>query len=102
MSGAVYSLLLRALLPLQVLRFWWQGWRHPVYRGSLRAHLATGLTARSDRPLWLHAASAGEVQALAGLLRELRDQHPALPLLLTVGTSTGLLRARELYAAWLK
>lgn len=102
MSRTLYSLLLRVLLPLQVLAFWWRGWRHPVYRGSLRAHLAAGLTARADRPLWLHAASAGEVQALAGLLQQLRQQHPSLPLLLTVGTPTGLLRARELYATWLK
>lgn len=101
MPRALYSLLLRLVLPLQALRFWWRGWRHPVYRGSLRAHLALGLVARHDRPLWLHAASAGEVQALAELLRQLREQCPSLPLLLTVGTPTGLLRARELYTAWL-
>ncbi len=101
MSRAVYSLLLRLVLPLQVLRFCWRGWRHPVHRGELRAHLSWGLTPRSDRPLWLHAASAGEVQALAGLLQQLRERHPALPLLLTVGTATGLQRARELYAQWL-
>ncbi|HXC57882.1 MAG TPA: 3-deoxy-D-manno-octulosonic acid transferase [Steroidobacteraceae bacterium] len=97
----LYSLLLRLLLPLQVLRFWWRGWRHPVYRGSVRAHLSFGLVVRHDRPLWLHAASAGEVQALAGLLRQLRERHASLPLLLTVGTATGLLRARELFAGWL-
>ena len=97
----LYSLLLRLVLPLQALGFWWRGWRHPVYRGSLRAHLWLEMPARADRPLWLHAASAGEVQSLAGLLQHLRAQFPALPLLLTVGTPTGLLRARELYAAWL-
>jgi 3-deoxy-D-manno-octulosonic-acid transferase len=101
MSRTVYSLLLRLVLPLQVLRFWWRGWRHPIHRGALRAHLSWGLTPRDDRPLWLHAASAGEVQALAGLLQQLRERHPALPLLLTVGTATGLQRARELYGEWL-
>lgn len=101
MSRTLYSLLLRLVLPLQALRFWWRGCRHPVYRGSVRAHLARGLAARRDRPLWLHAASAGEVQALAGLLHQLRDLHSSLPLLLTVGTPTGLLRANELYAAWI-
>jgi 3-deoxy-D-manno-octulosonic-acid transferase len=101
MSRTFYSLLLRLVLPLQALRFWWRGWRHPVYRSSLRAHLSWGLTRRGDRPLWLHAASAGEVQALAGLLQQLREHHPSLPLLLTVGTPIGLLRARELYATWL-
>jgi 3-deoxy-D-manno-octulosonic-acid transferase len=97
MSRAAYSLLLRLVLPLQVLRFWWRGWRHPVHRGALGARLAWKLSQRRDRPLWLHAASAGEVQALAGLLQQLRERHPALPLLLTVGTATGLQRARELY-----
>ena len=52
-------------------------------------------TERFDR---LHAASVGEVQACAALLAQLRHDLPALPLLLSVGTPTGLARARSLFA----
>lgn len=44
----------------------------------------------ADMPLvWIHAVSLGETRAAAILLRELREQIPALRLLLTNGTATG-------------
>jgi 3-deoxy-D-manno-octulosonic-acid transferase len=98
MTRTLYSLLLRLALPVQALRYRWRGWRNPEYRGSLRGHLALGLPVRSDHPLWLHAASVGEVQALSPLVHRLREDFPALPLLITVGTPTGLTRARERFA----
>jgi len=48
---------------------------------------------RDDRPLWFHAASVGEVQALVPLVRALERQHPALPVLVTTFTATGGERA---------
>lgn len=101
MTRTLYSLLLRLALPAQALRYRWRGWRNPEYRGSLRAHLALGLRVRGDRPLWLHAASVGEVQALSPLVHRLREAFPAMPLLITVGTPTGLTRARERFAQFI-
>lgn len=98
MSRAVYTLLLRLWLPWHALGLWRRGQRDPVLRTSLAAHLARQLPERNDRPLWLHAASVGELQALAGLLELLRERHARLPLLLTVGTAAGLSRARMLFA----
>jgi 3-deoxy-D-manno-octulosonic-acid transferase len=98
MQRVLYSLLLRLALPLQMLRFGWFGWRNPIYRGSLRAHLALSLIARTDRPLWLHAASLGEVQALALLVERLRVQYSDQPLIITVGTEPGLELARQRFA----
>lgn len=92
----LYSLLLRIALPFAMLAFLWRGWRSPAYRGSLRERLGLSLQSRVDRPLWLHAASVGEVRALAVLVRALYSE--GLPLLVTVGTPTGLARARELFA----
>jgi 3-deoxy-D-manno-octulosonic-acid transferase len=96
MSRWLYSQLLRVALPFAVLGFLWRGWRSPACRGSVRERLGWSLRSRADRPLWLHAASVGEVQALAALLRALHQD--AVPLLLTVGTPTGLQRARALCA----
>jgi 3-deoxy-D-manno-octulosonic-acid transferase len=96
MSRWLYSLLLRIALPVAVLAFLWRGWRERAYRGSLHQRLACSLQARADRPLWLHAASVGEVRALAVLVRALHADSS--PLLVTVGTPVGLARARELFA----
>ncbi len=90
----LYSLLLTVALPFAVLAFLWRGWRSPVYRGSLRERLGWSLPARTDRPLWLHAASVGEVRALNALLRALPADAP--PLLVTVGTPTGLSRGARI------
>lgn len=95
MSRTLYSLLLRALLPFAALWFKWRGWRHPACRGSLRRRLGRRLPARHDAPLWLHAASIGELRALVALLPALPAD--AAPFLVTVGTPTGLTRARELF-----
>jgi 3-deoxy-D-manno-octulosonic-acid transferase len=92
----LYSLLLRIALPFAVLAFLWRGWRAPAYKGSVRERLGWSLLARADRPLWLHAASVGEVRALAVLVRALHADP--LALLVTVGTPVGLARARELFA----
>ena len=92
-----YTLALRLLLPFAMLWFCWRGWRNHAYHGRLREPLALGAPPRTDRPLWLHAASVGEAQALGGLLRALAQLPAAPALLLTVGTPTGLARARELY-----
>jgi 3-deoxy-D-manno-octulosonic-acid transferase len=98
MARLLYTLLLALMLPLFIIWMKWRGWRNPVHRGSLRQRLALGLQQRQDRPLWLHAASVGEVQALSGLVRLLLQQRPAQQLLITVGSPTGVARAVRLFA----
>lgn len=94
MSRWFYSLMLRLLLPAAAVWFVWRGWRTPAHRGRLAQRLSIRLHARDDRPLWLHAASIGELRALIALLPHL---DPG-PLLITVGSPAGLARAREHFA----
>lgn len=98
MARLLYTLLLALMLPLFIIWMKWRGWRNPVHRGSMRQRLAIGLQQRQDRPLWLHAASVGEVQALSGLVRLLLRERPAQQLLITVGSPTGVARAVRLFA----
>jgi 3-deoxy-D-manno-octulosonic-acid transferase len=56
-----------------------------------------GLGAPLAAPVWLHAASVGEVQAAAILVAALRQRDAQLPLLVTVTTAAGLARARALF-----
>jgi 3-deoxy-D-manno-octulosonic-acid transferase len=50
--------------------------------------------------IWLHAVSVGEVVSAAGLLQELRDRHPNLPLWVSVGTVAGRVIAEERLAGF--
>lgn len=92
----LYSLLLHLLLPGALLWNAWRGWRTPALRSAPGARLAWRSTPRTDQPLWLHAASVGELRAVAALRPQLA--HLKMPLLLTVGTPTGLARARGMFA----
>lgn len=93
----LYSLLLGLILPGAVLWNAWRGWRTPALRCRLGERMAWHLPPRTDRPLWLHAASVGELRAVAALRPQLR--HLPVPLLVTVGTPTGLARAREMFGS---
>ena len=58
------------------------------------------LAALAGRPVvWIHAASAGEVSAVAGLLRSLRGRPSPPALLVTTMTAAGLEKARSLKLA---
>jgi 3-deoxy-D-manno-octulosonic-acid transferase len=75
----------------------WFLWKHRRDRdgAGLAQRLGFGLPRRDDHPVWLHAASVGEVRSLSVLLRLLHRSGFAL--LLTVGTPTGFTHARKLY-----
>lgn len=93
----LYTLMLALLLPAVLVWMTWRGWRNPAHKGSLAERLGLGLPQRSDRPVWLHAASVGEVQSLSGLVSRFVQQQPDQPLLITVGSPTGVTRARSLF-----
>jgi 3-deoxy-D-manno-octulosonic-acid transferase len=97
----LYTLLLGVLLPVAMLWLIWRGWRNAAYRDNLHQRLALGLPARTDRPLWLHAASVGEVQSLTGLVQRLAA-NTSTPLLMTIGSPTGFARAQLLFSKLLQ
>jgi 3-deoxy-D-manno-octulosonic-acid transferase len=49
--------------------------------------------------IWLHGASAGDLQALAPMMRQFRDHFPGCQILLSTITNTGWLMARERLAS---
>jgi 3-deoxy-D-manno-octulosonic-acid transferase len=97
MLRVLYTLLLRLLLPIAGLLFWWRGRRDPAHRVNLRERLGHGRQRQGPQPVWIHAVSVGEVQAAAGLIALLRERDPWRPVLLTMATATGRQRAQALY-----
>ena len=49
--------------------------------------------------IWLHGASAGDLQALAPMMRRFRLKYPDCRILVSTITNTGFLMARERFAA---
>ena len=99
LARAGYSLLLRGVVPLYLLRVLWRGRREPLYAERMRERLGF-----SDRPLapgalWVHAVSLGETRAAAPLLAALREALPGVRILLTHGTATGRAAGQALLGA---
>ena len=94
---AVYVLLTYLLAPIVIALEGWKALWNSDYRGRL--HQRLGFVAEQDRPgcLWVHAVSVGEVQAAAGLIRELRRRVPGLDVVLTTVTPTGAQRVKALF-----
>src|SRR6185312_15944892 len=67
----LYTLLLRLLLPLALLRLWWRGRREEAYRAHVEERFghyeAEELLVAPPRLIWIHAVSVGEARAAAPL-----------------------------------
>lgn len=89
-----YRVLFTLLAPLLVLHSVWQGYKNRDSRLALQ-RLGLKLPQRSDRPVWLHMASVGEVNAAAPLIQELQLRHPGLPIIVSTVTATGAAMAAK-------
>lgn len=94
MMRSLYTLVLRLLLPLALLRLYWRSIKAPTYRHRVPERLALGAPAPPAQ-VWIHAVSVGEVQAAEPLIRGLRARHPGLQVLVTTTTPTGAQRLRD-------
>lgn len=100
MTRGIYNLLLGLLFPLVFVALTVRGWRNPQAAVPWRERLALvrpPLPPGSPDPLWVHAVSLGEVQAASALVAALRLRDRTRPVLFTVGTLTGMQRARACF-----
>ena len=89
LARRAYSLLLRLLGPVYVLRLWWRGRAEPMYRHAMAERLGGYDGEPSSGWVWVHAVSLGETLAAAALVEALRALRPGMRLLLTHSTATG-------------
>lgn len=108
MTQAVYSLLMRLIVPLALARLWWRGRLEPGYREGLAErlgfHPGAAANAAASPVAWVHAVSVGEARASAGFVRGLLAR--GLRVVATCTTAAGRDTLRELHGdgvtiAWL-
>lgn len=92
---AVYAGLWLLLWPLALLYLWRKGRREPLYRAFFAERFG-GLPAWDARPVWLHAASLGELRGAAPLVRALLTEGHTLQI--TTLTPAGRTAASTLFA----
>ena len=92
-----YSLALYLLAPVTVYHLIWRGFRLPAYLQRWSERYARYRSPPTQRTLWLHAVSVGEVNAAVPVVNALRRGRPDLRLLVTTITPTGSERVRALW-----
>lgn len=90
----VYAALWFVLLPLALAYLWHKGRREPLYRAFVGERFGR-FPCRDDRPVWLHAASLGELRGAAPLVQALLAE--GYPLQITTLTPAGRSAASTLF-----
>jgi 3-deoxy-D-manno-octulosonic-acid transferase len=85
---SIYNVASRIALPFALAYFYWRGRADPEYRRHWRERLGRG-AGLPTAPIWIHAASVGEVVLITPLITALLDACPERTFLLTTFTPTG-------------
>ena len=92
-----YTLLLRLVCPLLLLRLFLRGRKEAAYTQYIGQRLGFYGALKPQRgALWLHAVSLGEMRTAALFIRQWRAENPSTPLLLTCSTATGRAEGEKL------
>jgi 3-deoxy-D-manno-octulosonic-acid transferase len=98
----LYTLALRAALPLILLRLWWRGRREPEYRKDIGQRFGKYESGKAPsqpgaKLIWIHAVSVGEARAAAPLVHALRKALPEHRVLITCMTAAGRATLEQIY-----
>lgn len=93
----LYSLLAYLLTPVMFGIMLWRGLRERGYWSNLHERFGFGAQRSGESCVWVHAASVGEINAAAVLIRALLARYSGMPLVITTMTPTGAQLACSLF-----
>ncbi|MEY3518495.1 MAG: hypothetical protein RLZ89_1355, partial [Pseudomonadota bacterium] len=76
MMRHMYSLLMRALMPLMWLKLRLRARHEPIYAESMGERFGYYQQPALAGALWIHAVSLGETRSVRALVKALRDTYP--------------------------
>ncbi len=94
----IYLILICFLAPVAAFGAWLRGLTDPQRRERMADRFGRPQVAIASPVFWVHAASMGEVQAGAILVRRLLAAYPRHEVVMTTMTATGAMRVRALFA----
>lgn len=99
----LYTVAFNVLIPLFVLNLWWRSRKNAAYRQRIEERFGY-VAQRSDteRCLWVHAVSVGEVIAAKPLIERLRHEYPHATLWITTTTPTGSAMVKRLFGEYVR
>ena len=86
---ALYTVVLRLVVPFFLLRLWWRGRREPGYRDAVEERFGRYWTDVKPKMAWVHAVSVGEARAAAPLVHALQALLPDHGIIVTCTTAAG-------------
>jgi 3-deoxy-D-manno-octulosonic-acid transferase len=93
----LYTVVLRLMLPLVLVRLWLRGRREPGYRQGVSERFGVYRGEKPGKLVWVHAVSVGEARAAAPLVRALAAQLPDHRILVTCTTAAGRETLKQVY-----
>ena len=94
-----YNLFLYVLFPFAILRLFSKKEFNlsEVSRIKERLGKVNPENSFTEKPIWIHAVSVGEVKVASLLVKEIKKRHPNSKIFLTVSTLTGSRQLKKLY-----
>ena len=94
----LYTVALYCATPVLVLRLLWRGARNPAVGQRIGERLGFGARIGAERgSVWIHAASVGEIQAAAPIVKALKIRYPQRPIVVTSAAPTGVAHISKVF-----
>lgn len=97
MARWFYTVFYYLITPLILLRLCYRAFRAPAYRHRVAERFGIFAAPDWDGCIWLHSVSVGETIAAAPIIKQLQQQRPDLPIVVTTMTPTGSERVHAMF-----
>ena len=92
----LYNLLIFLMIPILIIRVLFRSFNDKDYRSNFLNRFGI-YNSKTNKSVWFHAVSLGEVISSAKIVDEILENHDVV---LSVSTPTGLREAYKIFGSW--